>query len=255
VVSMPTGNIGTEWFEHCEWVGITAHVGALHLAQLRIAERMADKAGDKEFRDMCRGWFEAGSKSMEEKLWNGRYYLNFFESTTGKKSDMIFSYQLDGEWITDFHGLPYCLPEKRVKKVLETVKQVNGPLSEIGALSFVQADGKPAFGGQGVMKSFYDPYDFFVPELLMLSMNYMYEGQRDFGTEWARRCMESIVCKHAYTWDMPNMIRGDSGKVAFGKDYYQMMMLWSLPAALAGEDMGGPLKSKGVVSRMIQAGR
>ena len=36
VVSMPTGNIGTEWFEHCEWKGIVAHVGGLHHLRERV---------------------------------------------------------------------------------------------------------------------------------------------------------------------------------------------------------------------------
>ena len=39
IIAMPTGNEGTEWFEAPEpgWAGMTAHVGGLHLAQLRIA--------------------------------------------------------------------------------------------------------------------------------------------------------------------------------------------------------------------------
>ncbi|MDO8335602.1 MAG: GH116 family glycosyl hydrolase, partial [Candidatus Saccharibacteria bacterium] len=253
IVSMPTGNIGTEWFEHCEWRGIVAHVGGLHLAQLRIAERMAKKYGDKDFEKLCQKWFTDGSNSMEKYLWNGNYYLNFVEPGTGAKSDLVFSYQLDGEWITDFHGLPYCFPEKNVKTALATIKRANSKLSSVGFLSFLKADGTAAFGGEGVMKSSYDPYAFFNAELLMLTMNYMYEGQRDFGLNLARNCMESIVCKHLYTWDMPNMIRGDTGKVTFGKDYYQMLMLWSLPAAINKEDMAGPTQKGGLVNKMIRA--
>ena len=79
------------------------------------------------------------------------------------------------------------------------------------------------------------------------------EGQTDFWLSLAKKCMNSIVCTHLYTWDMPNMIRGDTGEVIFGKDYYQMLMLWSLPAVVKGQDMGGPTKEGGLVARMIAA--
>ena len=46
---------------------------------------------------------------------------------------------------------------------------------------------------------------------------------------------------------------GDTGEVTFGKDYYQMLMLWSLPAAVKGQDMGGPTREGGLVARMIAA--
>jgi hypothetical protein len=54
---------------------------------------------------------------------------------------------------------------------------------------------------------------------------------------------------------MPNIMRGDvdTGERTFGNDYYQDMMLWSLPAALAGEDVSGPTKPGGLVDRILNA--
>ena len=98
----------TEWFEAPEpgWRGMTAHIGGLHLAQLRITQRMARLAGDESFARQCAKWIEAGARSMDERLWTGRYYRNYLEPETQRQSDLIFGYQLDGEWITDHHGLP-----------------------------------------------------------------------------------------------------------------------------------------------------
>ncbi len=39
-------------------------------------------------------------------MWTGEYYLNFYEPETGKKSDDVMGYQLDGEWAARYHGLP-----------------------------------------------------------------------------------------------------------------------------------------------------
>ncbi len=112
IIAMPTGNVGTEWFEAPEpgWRGMTAHVGGLHLAQLRIAERLARLGGDPAFAAECAGWIEAGARSMEQRLWTGSYYLNYIEPETKSRSDLIFGFQLDGEWVTDHHGLPSACP-------------------------------------------------------------------------------------------------------------------------------------------------
>ncbi len=252
-ISMPTGNEGTEWFEAPEpgWYGMVSHVGALHLAQFRIAQKMAEQVGDAEFAGRCRTWIDAGMKSMEGKLWNGSYYLTCWEPETNRKNDLVFGYQLDGEWVADFHGLPGVFAKDRVRKTLETIKRSNVALSKTGATNYAHADGTPApVGGYGT-------YSYFPPEVLMLAMNFMYEGQRDFGMELARRCWENIVCRWRYTWDMPNIMRGDkdTGERTYGHDYYQDMMLWALPAAMAGQPMNGPLKPGGLVQRVIAAAR
>jgi uncharacterized protein (DUF608 family) len=258
VISMPDPDSDevakppTEWFEAPEpgWFGMTAHVGALHLAELRIAERMAIAAGDDGFAGKCAEWIEAGAGSMEGKLWNDTYYLNFLDPDSGR-SDLIFGYQLDGEWIVSQHGLESPLPRERVLTVLDTIERINIGLSRYGAVNYANSDGTPAkVGGYGT-------YSFFPPEALMLAMTYMYAGRVDFGLELARKVWHNIVCRQGYTWDMPNIMRGDedTGERTFGNDYYQDMMLWSLPAAIIGRDFAAPTKPGEVVDRVIQAAR
>ena len=47
----------------------------------------------------------------------------------------------------------------------------------------------------------------------------------------------------------------DTGERTFGNDYYQDMMLWSLPAAIEGKDFAAPNRPGGLVERMIRAAR
>jgi len=153
--------------------------------------------------------------------------------------------------VADFHGLPGVFRKDRVDKTLATIKRTNIALSKSGAVNYAHANGSPAkVGGYGT-------YSYFPPEVLMLAMNYMYEGQRAFGIDLARRCWENITCKWRYTWDMPNIMRGDkdTGERTYGHDYYQDMMLWALPAAMAGQPMNGPLASGGLVDRVLRAAR
>lgn len=251
IIAMPTGNEGTEWFEAPQpgWRGMTAHVGGLHLAQLRIAERMAKAVGDDPFARQCAEWIEAGARSMEEKLWTGGYYLNYWEPESDSKSDLVFGYQLDGEWITDQHGLASALPQDRVKTTLATIKRCNVAVTKYGAVNYANPDGTPA------QVAGYGAYSYFPPEALMLAMTYMYNGEKEFGVELARKVWHNIFCIQGYTWDMPNIMRGDvdTGERTFGNDYYQDMMLWSLPAAMAGGHFGAPAEPGGLVYRVIEA--
>ena len=95
--------------------------------------------------------------------------------------------------------------------------------------------------------------DFFPPALMMLSMTYMYNGRKEWGLELTRRCMENLVCQQGVTWDQPNIVRGDTGNRAFGADYYQNMMLWSLPAAMEKKSIDGPCRAGELVDRVIRA--
>ena len=70
-----------------------------------MAERMAKHMNDEEFADQCQEWIEQGSQQMESKLWTGEYYLAYFEPENNKKSDLVFGYQLDGDWMAKYHGL------------------------------------------------------------------------------------------------------------------------------------------------------
>lgn len=253
VISMPAGNKGTEWFEAPEpgWAGMATHVGGIRLAHLLMMERMARKMNDTEFAAQCRQWFGAGTKAMEDYLWAGDYYLNFHEPETGRKSEEVFGYQLDGQWISKFHGAGDAFPPQRVGAVLETIKRCNVALSKTGAVNYARHDGTPApVGGYGT-------YSYFPPELLMLAMTYMYNGASEFGIELARRCWENIVCAQGLAWDQPNFFRGDldTGERTFGNDYYQNMMLWSLPAALAGTDLRAPCQPSGLIAQILEAGR
>jgi uncharacterized protein (DUF608 family) len=259
VMSMPEpgtdrGGLGdTEWFEAPEpgWKGYVTHAGGVRMAQVQVMKRIAEAAEDPEYAEKCDQWLEAGADVLENKLWNGRYYLNFNDPDNKLKSDLIFGYQLDGQWICDAHGVPGVFPKPRVDAALQAIRDANCALSQTGATNYANPDGSPAkVGGYGT-------YGYFPPELMMLAMTYMYEDQREFGLDLLRRCMENIVCQWGYTWDAPNTIRGDmdTGQRHFGADYYQNMMLWFAPAALAGKDMNGPLREGGLVRRVRDAAR
>ncbi len=260
IISVPKGNVDPEnpslppgfhleWFESVLWFGMTPHVGGIHLANLKMTERMAEAVGDKDFARQCRSWFEQGSHSMEKKMWTGSYYLTYKDEKLAKQSDDVFAYQLDGEWIARFHGLPGVFQSDRVKTALGTIKRACIDRWKFGAVNLARPDGALS---QGVG---YGPNAFFVPEVYMLAMTYIYAGERDFGLELARRCVYSLNIHNLLTWNQPNLLRADTGDLLFGSHYVQNMMLWALPAALEGKDIGSFCAPGGLVDRVIKAAR
>ena len=178
--------------------------------------RMAEAMGDQDYLQKCEVWLEAGAKALKDHLWAGEYYLNFNEPETGNTSDLVFGYQLDGQWIACWHGVPGVFPQEGVDQTLATIRRINCALSQSGAVNYANPDGTPArIGGYGI-------YSYFPPELFMLAMTFMYEGQRAFGLDLLYKCLHNIVCRWGYTWDAPNIMRGDAdtGQRVFGADYW-----------------------------------
>ncbi|MGA8529752.1 MAG: GH116 family glycosyl hydrolase [Acidobacteriaceae bacterium] len=253
VISMPVGNHGMEWFEHGEWAGMCAHLGGLHLAQLRMMQRMAEAMQDRDYADQCGRWLADGTHAMETDLWNGSYYLNFFERETGKRSDDVMAYQLDGEWASQFHGLGNVFASRRIPIALDTIRRCNIALTPaVGAANFARKDGT-ALPAQSTVAS-YGRYAMFPAEVLVLAMTYIYAGEAQTGLDLARRHWQTIVCARGHGWDMPNIVRGDTGERVYGTDYYQSMMLWALPAALGRTDIRGCCTQGSLVDRVLLAG-
>ena len=106
------------------------------MAQVMILRRMGEKMQDQVYVEKCNAWLQAGAKALEEKLWSGQFYLNFNEPETQTKSDLLFGYQLGGEWITDWHGLPGVFPKDRVETTLAMIEIIRAGGFSTGGFNF-----------------------------------------------------------------------------------------------------------------------
>jgi uncharacterized protein (DUF608 family) len=268
IISVPAGDrnptqahakpgAGLDWFEGNGWFGMTPHVGGIHLAMIRMAERMAEKMGDTEFVSRCRQWIKTGGELMESKLWAGKYYLAYYEPETSKKSDLVFGYQLDGDWMCFYHGVPRVFRLDRAKITLDTIRHTCMAIAPYGAANFANPDGTVAASEKFMAQGWgldYGSYGYFPPEVWMLAATYLYYGEHDTGMKLAESCLHGIV-KYGYTWTQPNIVNGSTGKRVYGSDYYQNMLLWSLPAAIEQKDLRHATAPGSLVDRVIRAGR
>jgi len=251
IVSMPADNQGQDWFENCDLYGIVPHIGGAHLAQLTMAQRMAERMGDHDFARQCQLWPEPGSKAMEDNTWSGDSYLLYNDPETGRKSDVIMAYALDGEWMARLHGLPGVFRADRAARMLEAIKRTSIALTDHGAVTFVNHDGT-ALGEGDFKPGYWGSYGIHPPGTLMLAMTYIYHGQPAFGAELARRVLHHIVAQ-GWMWDWPVVFDGKTGKRVAGFDYYQNMVVWTLPAVIEGGDLSTPCRPGGLVDKVVRA--
>jgi len=245
VVSAPSGNKYNDWFEMVDLFGIIPHLGGIHLAHLELVERMALEMGDAEFARQCRDWFDQGSRILERETWLGNYYLLYVEAETGKRSDVVMGYQLDGEWIARIHNLGPVFQPDRVRTALATLKQKN--IAERGVIAF-QA------GTDSSFKSGYWAADgFHIGGSLMTAMLYLYYGQTEFGLNLARQTLHTLVVENGRSWDQAILFSSGTGKALYGNDYYQNLILWTLPAAMAGCTLADLCQPGRLVDQILQA--
>jgi non-lysosomal glucosylceramidase len=67
------------------WDGEIAWLVGLCIAAVKAGEAMALEMGDKEFASVCADYVAKGSKNMDEKLFNGEYYIHRPDEIKGRQ--------------------------------------------------------------------------------------------------------------------------------------------------------------------------
>jgi uncharacterized protein (DUF608 family) len=110
------------------FVGPNPFVGALYLAALEAAARMADLQGDREFAARCRAIAERGRKWSAEHLWNGEHFIQRIppgQPTQFQYGDGCLADQLLGQNWADQVDLGYVYPPDLVRTALKSVYRYN----------------------------------------------------------------------------------------------------------------------------------
>lgn len=108
--------------------GANTFIGTLYLAALRAAETMAALAEEADFAAECRRVFELGSRALDERLWNGEYYVqdvNLQEHPEQAWGKGCHADQLLGQWWAFILDLGYLLPSDHVRAAAESIAKYN----------------------------------------------------------------------------------------------------------------------------------
>jgi uncharacterized protein (DUF608 family) len=242
----------TEWYEWGRWVGIVPHVGGLNVATLRIAERIARRAGDDAFADHCADLATTGLEVLETQAWVGSHYLRFVDPRSGERSEDIFAAQLDGEWLANVHGLGGLFRSERVSTALDTIDATCVAATSYGTVLYATADGAAVGAGTDVVRA-YPPTEGHMAAVVSLGLAMVTNGRVDDGLDIMRRIFHNNVCRQGLTWYGENTFDTVTGEPLTGTEYAIKNLVWAVLGALHGGDLRTPAAPGGLVRAILDA--
>lgn len=235
------------------WHGASSYTAGKGLGALVCGIKMAQLAGDEKQAAAWQAVLARGQKTYEEKLWTGQFYRTYNDTRTGRRNDACFSAQLSSVWCTRVLGLEDPLPAERIKTALDSISRLNVPASPYGMVNAVFADGKPCVeGGPGGDRVW--SRDVFIQCNATAAMVYYYHGRRGEGEKAARPMLDAIFRgPHPMPWSQPCGINSVTGGTCHGHDYYDHMVVWTYPMAMAGQDVRAACAPGGLIARILEA--
>ncbi len=137
------------------WDGEIAWIVGLCIAAVKAGEMMAEEMGDRVFAAACNVYVDKGRKNMEEKLFNGEYFIHRPDAKEGRKK--LGSYntchidQVYGQSWAFQAGLERILDEEKTKSALRSLWKYNFT-PDVGPYIKEHHGGRPyALAGEGGM--------------------------------------------------------------------------------------------------------
>lgn len=248
-----------QFYDCWPWWGTSAYVAGTWLATLTCGKALAEAVGDAGFAAECVAWLARARNAYQQTLWTGSYYRLWNDVARGRASDVSLGNQLMAQWCVRVAGLPDALPPENVQAALGMVERLNMGATPHGLVNGVTPDGQRYDARAEIMADVSNLNDddqakhIFVGENLCAAMTFVYHGKVDTGLEIARRMYEAIALTARAPWNQRCLISSETGLPVWGDDYYSNMVVWALPMALDGQDVGSFAREGGLIDRMIAA--
>ncbi len=111
-------------YDNFPMYGLASYIQSQWLAAMKSVSMAAGVMGDRKTGELASGILEQGTRLMEDKLWNGRYYMlsNDYMGERGE-DDGVLTDQLVGQWVAHQSGLGYLVEPQRVRSSLASVME------------------------------------------------------------------------------------------------------------------------------------
>ncbi|MFV8346175.1 GH116 family glycosyl-hydrolase [Flavobacterium sp. ZB4P13] len=137
------------------WDGEIAWIVGLCIAAVKAGEMMANEMNDVSFALVCKEYVEKGRKNMEEKLFNGEYFIHRPDAEKGRKNSGSYNTchidQVYGQSWAFQAGLGRILDGEKTKMALQSLWKYNFT-PDVGSYIKEHTGGRPyALAGEGGM--------------------------------------------------------------------------------------------------------
>ena len=111
-----------------EFYGPNTMTNTIYLGAIKGVVEMAEHLGKQDIADKYRALYEKASVLVDEKLFNGEYYIQELEDVDAYRYQYgigCLTDQLLGQFMAQAAGLGYVLPKAHVKKALQSIYKYN----------------------------------------------------------------------------------------------------------------------------------
>lgn len=234
------------------WDGEIAWIVGLCIAAVKAGEKMAEEMNDAPFAALCKEYAEKGRKNMEEKLFNGEYFIHRPDAEKGRKK--LGSYntchidQVYGQSWAFQAGLGRILDEEKTKTALRSLWKYNFT-PDVGPYIKEHIGGRPyALAGEGGMIMNTNPKNEAKPygEDVTWQLGYFHECMSGFEHQVASHMMAEGMTDEALV--MTRMIhdryhaykRNPFNEIECSDHYARAMANYGTFVAACGFEFHGP---------------
>ena len=235
-----------------EFYGPNPLTSILYLGALRAGEEMARALGEEAAAQRYRRTYELGCRGMEERLWNGEYYVQRLEDLDEHPYQFgsgCLSDQLLGQWLASLVGLGYLLPPERVRQTLMSIYRHNYRADLSGHANPQRVYALNDEAGlivcswpRGGRPRYPFPYahEVWTGSEYQVAAHLVWEGLLAEGLTLVRSARERYDGERRNPWD----------EIECGHHYARAMSSWSLLLALSGYRYSAPRRSLGFAPRL-----
>lgn len=243
-------NVGwDQWPQH----GTSCYTGMASLTACLALERMARQVGDAATATRCRARVDRGRARIEELLWNGQYYRLCADPDQGTADDTCLSAQVCGAWSAALLGLECPVPVERLRSSLEAIFRLTDGLSAYGLVLAASPEGKLIYSNYALHCDFprevWPVFSFIVAATCLYHQTAREEAWRTTQTTIDALFREA----NAMPWGWPCCMNGSDGWIGHGHDYQDSLSIWTLPMAMAGQDLWGACQPGSLVHDILAA--
>jgi uncharacterized protein (DUF608 family) len=217
--------------------GASSYMADSFMGALRGGAKIARYLGDTEFAEWCDNAFQQASETVEQTLWNGRYYNLFRNAATGETSEICFLDQLTyGTMPAGILGFGDVHPQERVQRALASLWELNINTAKVVSRTGSHPDGRPAdstihseqAGGSSQSNCFTPVAT--APAMAVAIQHGMVKEAMAVVEEMS----EVIIKQGQDPWRGLLMFSSETGDWFYGEHYSDCLIVWTVMHALLG---------------------
>jgi len=109
-------------YDNFPMYGLASYIQSQWMAAMASVSKAAEVMGDKQTRRLADEILQKGTRLMDDKLWNGEYYMLFNDYMGGRGEDQgVLTDQMVGQWMAYQSGLGSLLDPGKVHSALQQV--------------------------------------------------------------------------------------------------------------------------------------